>query len=279
MLPTRNQKALLLKAAQDVIEKYSLKSELAGKPEFEEHFLKGSMVFNILGKYHTRNCKVRQKKFHKKPKKPDISEGKQIARVARKLGLKYVILYPAIRDDLTDQGASYLAHYIREIKKLNPGAVIEVFIPDYGKAHLVKAVLDAKPDVICHNIDTVKRLYPVIKGKTYDYDRSVRTLKMIRQFSKDIPIRANLMLGFRENWFEVIGTLRRLRRAGVDIITMGQYYRPSKNHMRVLEYVPEEKFELYEREAYQLGYKRVIAHQDNFKDYINPGTISSLFGI
>ena len=102
---------------------------------------------------------------------------------------------------------------------------------------------------------------------------------MVRQLSKKVPVRVNLMLGFRENWFEVIGTLRRLRRAGVDIITMGQYYRPSKNHMRVLEYVPEEKLELYEREAYQLGYKRVIAQQDNFKDYLHPGTISSLFGI
>jgi len=279
MLPTRDQKALLLKAAQEVIERYSLKSELAGKPEFGEHFLKGSMVFNVLGKYHTRNCKVRQKKFHKKPKRPDLNEGKQIARVARKLGLRYVILYPAIRDDLKDQGASYLAHYIREIKKLNPSTVVEVFIPDYGKKHLVKAVLDSSPDVICHNIDTVKRLYPVIKGKKYDYDRSIRTIRMVREFSKRIPVRANLMLGFRENWFEVIGTLRRLRKAGVDIITMGQYYRPSKNHMRVLEYVPEEKFELYEREAYQLGYKRVIAYQDNFKDYLAPATISSLFGI
>ena len=279
MLPTRDQKALLLKAAQEVIGKYSLKSELIGKPEFGEHFLKGSMVFNVLGKYHTRNCKVRQKKFHKKPKRPDLNEGKQIARVARKLGLKYVILYPAIRDDLKDQGASYLAHYIREIKKLNPGTVVEVFIPDYGKRHLVKVVLDSKPDVICHNIDTVKRLYPIIKGRKYDYDRSIRTIKMVREFSKRIPVRANLMLGFRENWFEVIGTLRRLRKAGVDIITMGQYYRPSKNHMRVLEYVPEEKFELYEREAYQLGYKRVIAHHDNFKDYLAPSTISFLFGI
>ena len=101
---------------------------------------------------------------------------------------------------------------------------------------------------------------------------------MIREFSREIPVRANLMLGFRENWFEVLGTLRRLRRAGVDIITMGQYYRPSKNHMRVLEYIPEEKFELYEREAYQLGYKRVIA-QNNFDDHLPPQTISSLFQI
>ncbi|MEM4359293.1 MAG: lipoyl synthase [Candidatus Bilamarchaeaceae archaeon] len=277
--PPKSERQLILEAAVGVIKKQGLKSELIGSKKFSEYFFKGVMLFNVLGDGCTRNCRFCVIKYKKKPDKPSLDEGKRIAAVSQKLGLRYIVLSPVARDDLADGGASYLASYIRDIKKINPNVKVETFIPDYGKKHLIKMVVDAEPDVISYSLDTIKRLYSVVKGSEFDFERSIRTVRTIRELSKDIPIRATIMVGFRESWFEVIGALRRLRKAGVDMITISQYYRPTKNHIQVLEYVPVERFELYEREAYQLGYKHVKIQSGKpieYSDYILPEFISSV---
>ncbi len=247
-------------AAREVIRNKQLTSPCSSCHNFSRCIHVGTASFTIMGPHCTRNCRFCSSKYHKRPKKPDIEESEKIAEMVDTLGLSHVVLTSVSRDDLKDLGAGYFARCISEIKWRNPNVVVEAFIPDFqGRNDLIKKVLKARPDIIGHSLETVKRLHPIVRDRNSGYRKSLQVLRTIRDMNKRIIIKSSLMLGFREYRYEVIAALRHLRRAGVDIVSIGQYLRPTKSHLRVLEYVPADTFEFYEREAYQLGFKHVVS--------------------
>lgn len=247
-------------AAKEVIRSKELVSPCESCHNFSRCINVGTASFTIMGPHCTRNCRFCITKHHRKPKKPDIEESEKIAEMVDTLGLKHVVLTSVSRDDLRDLGAGYFARCISEIKWRNPDVIVEAFIPDFqGRRDLIRRVLKAGPDVMGHSLETVKRLQPIVRDKQAGYRKSLQVIRTMRELDKSIIIKSSLMLGFREYRYEVLAALRHLRRAGVDIISMGQYIRPTKSHLRVLEYVPKDVFEFYEREAYQLGFRHVVA--------------------
>jgi len=245
---------------KDIIRRNGLKTPCESCHNFTRCSIVGSAAFTVTGPHCTRNCKFCSVKHHKKPKRPDMNEPHRLAAAVRSLGLRHVVLTAVSRDDMKDFGADHFANCVREVRIWNPNTLIEVFIPDFGgRKDLIKKVMNARPDIIGHSVDTVRRLQPVVRDRKSGYRESLRVIRMIRNLSKNIIIKSSLMLGFRETRYEVLGALRNIKKAGADIMVMGQYMRPSKNHLRVLEYVPRDTFEFYEREAYQLGFRHVIS--------------------
>lgn len=258
--PRRASRESIKSVTKEVIRKHALKTPCESCHNFSRCSVLGSANFTLMGPHCTRNCKFCSAKHHKKPKKPDKDEPKRLAMAVRTLGLKHVVLTSVVRDDLKDSGSNHFARCIRAVKILNPNTVIEAHIPDFScDREYIKRVMDAGPDIIGHSVETVRRLQPIVRDRRAGYRQSLKTIRTIRNLSRKIIIKSSLMVGFRENKFEVIAALRHIRKAGADIITIGQYMRPTKNHLRVLEYVPRESFEFYEREAYQLGYRHVTA--------------------
>ncbi len=245
---------------KEIIRKYQLKSPCESCHNFSRCALVGSAAFTVMGPHCTRKCGFCVAKHDKKPQRPDPEEPERLALTVRALGLRHVILTSVSRDDLNDKGAGHFAKCIRSVRMWNPHTAIEVFIPDFGcERELIKKVVDAKPDIIGHSIETVKRLQPVVRDRKAGYRESLRVIRMIRDLSDSVIIKSSFMIGFREERYEVLAALRHLRKAGADIVSIGQYIRPTKNHLRVMEYVPKDIFEFYEREAYQLGYRHVVA--------------------
>lgn len=258
--PAHASRESIMSVTKDIIRKQNLKTPCDTCRNFSRCSVIGSATFTLMGPHCTRNCKFCSVRHNKKPGKPDAEEPKKLAMTVKTLGLKHVVLTSVCRDDLKDLGASHFAKCIRSVRMLNPNTIIEVFIPDFAcNGEYIRKVMEAGPDIVGHSIETVKRLQSIVRDRKAGYRQSLNTLKTMRKISKKIIIKSSLMLGFREQRFEVIAALRHMKRAGVDIITIGQYLRPSKNQLRVLEYVPRDTFQFYEREAYQLGYKHVIA--------------------
>jgi len=248
--------------AKEFIRSRELASPCQSCHNFSRCIKVGTASFTIMGPHCTRNCRFCSVKFHNRPRKPDVEESERIAELVSSMGLRHVVLTAVSRDDLKDMGAGYFARCISEIKWRNPDVIVEAFIPDFqGRKDLIKKVLDAKPDMIGHSIETVKRLQPIVRDRKMSYRTSLNVLRSIRELDMKIIMKSSLMLGFREYRYEVLAALRHLRRAGVDIVSIGQYLRPTKGHLRVLEYVPRDVFEFYEREAYQLGFRQVVSRQ------------------
>ncbi len=265
------------KVTSEIIREYGLKTPCLYCRNFSRCAFIGSIAFIVGGQYCTRNCRFCIIKHHKKPLKPDREEPERIAAAVRALGLRHVVLSSVSRDDLEDMGAGHLARCIMAVKLWNRGTFVEAFIPNYGgRRDLIKKIVDAKPDIIGHGIETVKRLQHIVRDGQNRYYESLQTIKAIRELSKEMIIKSSLMLGFREEKTEVLATLRHLRKAGVDMITIGQYLRPTKNNLRVLEYVPRDVFEFYEREAYQLGYKYVLAKPTATYSYLSDRMLALL---
>ncbi len=258
--PPKASRESIKSVTKDIIRRHALKTPCETCHNFSRCSVIGSATFTLMGPHCTRKCKFCSVKHHKKPKRPDLEEPKRLAMAVRALGLKHVVLTAVSRDDLKDMGAAHFAKCIRAVKMLNPDTIIEVFIPDFScNKEYIKRIIDARPDIVGHSIETVKRLQPIIRDRKSGYRQSLNVIRTMRRLSKKIIIKSSLMVGFRENRYEVLAALRHARKAGTDIISIGQYLRPTKNHLRVLEYVPRDTFEFYEREAYQLGYKHVIS--------------------
>jgi len=176
----------------------------------------------------------------------DPAEPINVASAVAEIGLDYVVLTSVDRDDLPDQGASHFAKTIREIKRRHPGILVEVLIPDFqGDPKLVRKIIDADPDVIAHNVETVQRLQGKVRDPRAGYEQSLRVLEQVSRES-DIHTKTSIMLGHGENDHEVYQTLTDLREAEVDIVTFGQYLRPSMNHLPVAEYVNPDKFDTWQ---------------------------------
>jgi lipoic acid synthetase len=179
----------------------------------------------------------------------DEDEPENVASAVTEIGLDYVVLTSVDRDDLPDQGAGHFARTIREIKRRDPDTLVEVLIPDFqGEEELVGKIIDAEPDVIAHNVETVERLQWPVRDRRAGYEQSLSVLEQAARES-DAYTKTSLMLGVGEYHHEVYQTMRDLRSVGTDIVTFGQYLQPSRSHLEVSEFVHPDAFETYRRIA------------------------------
>lgn len=229
--------------------------EEAKCPNLAECWEKGTATFLILGNICTRGCRYCNVK-HGKPSSVDFKEPEKVAEIVKKLGLRYVVITSVTRDDLKDGGAKTFKETIDTTRKVTD-AKIEVLTPDFkGDINSIKTVLSAKPDVFGHNIETVERLFPNIRPQA-DYKRSIVFLKMIKEIYPKQITKSGLMIGLGEKKEEIIKTMRTLRLAKVDILTIGQYLQPRGGLAEVEKYYNPEEFDEFKRMGYELGFKHV----------------------
>lgn len=223
-------------------------------PNAAECWARGTATFMILGDICTRGCKFCNVKTGR-PLPPDEKEPLRIARSIQIMKIKHAVITSVDRDDLPDGGANLWAQTIRKVKELNPDTTMEVLIPDFnGQGELIQVVMDAKPEVISHNMETVRRLTPQVRSKA-KYDVSLQTLKYI--VDGDMVAKSGIMLGLGETEEEVLQTMDDLRDIGVQVMTIGQYLQPTKDHWPVAEYVTPEQFKKYETIGLEKGFRYV----------------------
>jgi lipoyl synthase len=223
-------------------------------PNIGECWNLGTATFMILGDICTRACKFCATKTGK-PLPPDHEEPLRLAGSIKKMQLKHCVITSVDRDDLPDGGASIWAETIKMVKEINPEITMETLIPDFdGRQDDIQKIIDAGPDVISHNIETVKRLTPVIRTKA-KYERSLDVIRYIS--GKGKIAKSGIMLGLGENENEVFQTIRDLHEAGCKILTIGQYLKPGSGYMEVVEYVTPEKFEEYRIISLEMGFSFV----------------------
>lgn len=231
--------------------------EEARCPNMGNCFSKPTATFMILGSRCTRNCGFcNVESFFPLPVDPD--EPEKIAIAAKEMGLRYVVITSVTRDDLPDGGASHFATTIRAIRKSLPDSRIEVLTPDFkGSLDALRTVLEARPHVFNHNIETVPRLYKEVRPQA-DYKRSLKVLAMAKELFGG-KTKSGLMVGLGESFNEIIEVMKDLRRMDCDYITIGQYLRPSKKNLPVREYIRPEVFDRYAEIARGLGFKGVAS--------------------
>ena len=220
---------------------------------------KGTATFMILGEICTRACRFCAVK-HGKPLPPDPKEPERLASAAKALGLRYVVLTSVDRDDLPDGGASQFASCIRALKEAVPGPRVEALIPDFsGDRKALANVVEAGPDVVGHNLETVRRLTPYVRDRRAGYELSLSVLRTLKELSPRTFTKSSLLLGLGEREEEVEEALWDLREAGVDIVVLGQYLRPTPRELPVACYVPPEEFESWRRRALAMGFRAVLS--------------------
>ena len=220
-------------------------------PNLGECWNAGTATLMILGDICTRSCKFCGTKSGR-PLPPDKDEPEKVAQAVKTMGLKHCVITSVDRDDLPDGGASHWAETIRRIKEVNPGTTIEALIPDFlGNTSDIDTVIDAGPDVISHNIETVRRLTPLIRSVA-KYEVSLGVLRHISGRGK--RAKSGFMVGLGESEAEVTEALNDLKATGCRIVTIGQYLAPSLHHMPVVEYVTPEKFEEYRTKGLEMGF-------------------------
>ncbi len=221
-------------------------------PNIAECFGRKTATFMILGDTCTRNCAYCDVK-HGRPDAPDTEEPSRIARAVKELGLRYVVITSVARDDLEDGGASMFARTIEGIRELNPDCKTEVLIPDFqGDEKALQKVLDARPDMLNHNIEVVRRLFPMMRAHG-DYDRSLGVLEKAKECS---VTKSGFMVGLGETKQEIIDTMEDLCSV-TDILTIGQYLRPSEEHARVFRYYTPGEFEELKQAGLDMGFRHV----------------------
>ena len=227
-------------------------------PNLWECFSRQTATFLIMGSYCTRNCRFCAV-GHGPSGPPDPGEPARVAEAALNMRLSYVVITSVTRDDLPDGGAGFFAKTIREIRKKIPGVFVEVLIPDFqGNTDALQTVLDARPDVLNHNIETVPRLYPSVRPEA-DYRRSLEILRRAKQYGPAIPTKSGLMLGLGELPEEINKTLRHLLEVGCGILTLGQYLQPTREHLEVDRFIHPEEFDNWKETALGTGFSEVAS--------------------
>ena len=230
--------------------------EEANCPNIGECWHHGTATFMILGDTCTRSCGYCNV-IHGAPAAPDPAEPANVASAIGTLSLDYVVITSVDRDDLKDCGASHFARTILETRARRPECRIEVLIPDFkGDEPALRTVLDARPDVLNHNIETVARLYRTARpgGR---YDRALQLLDRSRTYAPGIPTKSGVMVGLGEQWQELVSTLQDLRSVGCQIVTIGQYLRPSAANLPMARYYAPAEFAELKRLALQMGFGHV----------------------
>lgn len=226
----------------------------ANCPNRMECYSNKTATFMILGSICTRGCRFCNVTGGE-PGCPDPEEPAKLAEAVKALGLKFAVVTSVTRDDLEDGGASVFASVINEVHSLNPPVGIEVLIPDFqGDRKALETVLKARPEILNHNVETVPSLYSEVRPEA-EYRRSLEVLARVKEIDPSIYTKSGLMLGLGETEEEVMQVLKDLRNSNCDFLTMGQYLRPSKEHLPVKKYVSPDTFKKYEKEALSLGFK------------------------
>ena len=227
-------------------------------PNQSECFGNHTATFMILGAHCTRNCTF----CAVAPgtlEIPDPVEPQRVAEAVSRLGLKYVVITSVTRDDLADGGASHFAATIKIIRSVASDILVEVLVPDFkGSARALATVVAAQPAVLNHNLETVPRLYPAVRPQA-DYQRSLQLLDEVKRLHTRATTKSGFMVGLGERQEEVSSLLRDLRNANCDLVTIGQYLRPSQDHHPVVEYIHPEIFKAYQQEAEKLGFSAVTS--------------------
>jgi len=229
-------------------------------PNIADCFKRKKATFMILGALCTRSCTFcAVAKSAGAPATDPGDEAHRISEAVKEMGLKHVVITSVTRDDLSDGGAGAFSRTVRAIKDANKEVKVEVLIPDFaGRAESLKRVLDARPDVLAHNIETVKRLYPEVRPGA-DYRRSLGILAKAKELNPGVFTKSSLMLGLGETEAEVIEAMHDLVGSGCDILTLGQYLAPSQDHHPVKEFVSIEGFERLRNIGLAAGFKVVFS--------------------
>jgi lipoyl synthase len=227
-------------------------------PNIWECFSAHTATFLIMGSRCTRSCRFCA--VSKGPIEPlDSHEPIRVAVATKKMGLKYVVVTSVTRDDLPDGGAAHFARTIQEIKKRIPDGQVEVLIPDFqGDPRALQIVVEAGPHVLNHNLETVPRLYPLVRPQAV-YRRSLELIERVRKYEPSLPTKSGLMLGLGERSDEVRMTLKDLLGAGCEMLTLGQYLKPSKDQLPVARYIPPEEFNDWRKMALSMGFAEVAS--------------------
>lgn len=228
----------------------------ANCPNINHCFETKTATFLILGNICTRGCRFCDVK-RGIPLPVDKDEPKRVAVAVKELGLEYVVITSVTRDDLPDGGASLFSQTIQEIRNLIPDCKIEVLIPDFlGSFESLKIVLDAKPDVLNHNQETVKRQTTQVR-RGGDYQRSLNLLRMAKDYDQSMITKSGIMIGLGETWEEIVNLMEDLRNVNCDLLTIGQYLSPSKQHLPVLKYYHPDEFIELKRIGERMGFLHV----------------------
>src|SRR5579885_1606638 len=230
--------------------------ESAACPNVGECWNQRTATFMILGNVCTRRCGfcAVQKGA---PLEVDYDEPRRVAEAVAAMGLRFAVITSVNRDDRKDGGAELFAMVIRAIRERIPGGGVEVLVPDFqGNRDAVRTVMEAAPDVLNHNTETVPRLYRQVRLGAR-YERSLEVLAYAKDFDAAAPTESGLMLGLGERPDEVLDVMRDLRAHGVDILTLGQYLRPSPRHLPIVRYVPPAEFDEFRRAGYEMGFAHV----------------------
>ncbi len=272
-IPTSGRIVELDKLVSD--EKLHTVCESAACPNRGECWSRGTATFMILGNVCTRSCGFCNVKTGR-PTELDLDEPRRVAESVRKMKLRFAVVTSVDRDDLPDGGASVWVSTIRAIRKAAPDCGIEVLIPDFeGNFAAQDMVFNARPDVLNHNMETVKRLYVPVRPQAR-YDQSLELLQ--RAKDAGLTTKSGLMVGLGEEPEEVLELLRDLRAHSVDNITIGQYLQPTPKHLRVHRYVHPDEFEMYKEEGHRMGFKKIDSgplvrssyHAEEVMEYDSP---------
>ena len=245
---------------EDMLKKYSLNTVCveANCPNRMECFSRKTATFMILGKECSRNCRFCNVS-HGTLEEVDPEEPENLAKAAVELGLKHVVVTTVTTVDLPDGGAGHFAKVVNAIRDKDSSITIELLISDLkGQKEAIKTVVDSKPEIINHNVETVPRLYKEIRPMAI-YKRSLDVLKLVKEMDDTILTKSGMMVGLGETEEEVIEVMKDLRNIDCDFLTIGQYLRPSEKHYPVKEYVTPETFERYRAKAEELGFKFIAS--------------------
>ncbi|MFB1012002.1 MAG: lipoyl synthase [Thiopseudomonas sp.] len=250
-----------VEAIKSTLRKHKLHSvcEEASCPNLGECFSSGTATFMIMGDICTRRCPFCDV-GHGRPKPLDENEPVNLAQAIADMRLKYVVITSVDRDDLRDGGAQHFADCIREIRALSPNIQIETLVPDYrGRMDIALDITAATPpDVFNHNLETVPRLYRAARPGS-DFEWSLDLLERFKQLVPQVPTKSGLMLGLGETDEEVIEVMKRMREHNIDMLTLGQYLSPSRDHMPVQRYVHPDTFAWFAEEGLKMGFKNVAS--------------------
>ncbi|MFA5103642.1 MAG: lipoyl synthase [Candidatus Margulisiibacteriota bacterium] len=232
--------------------------ESAKCPNIGECYSKDTVTFMILGNVCTRNCRFCSVSKGT-PSTLDPKEPENIAKAAKKLRLKHVVITSVTRDDLFDGGAGHFADTIHAVRNIHPETKVEVLIPDLqGHGQSISKIVESEPNIINHNLETVPRLYEKIRPQA-DYKTSLKVLKSAKNLKNSLYTKSGIMVGLGEKREEVVRLMEDLRNVDCDIMTIGQYLRPSKDQVEVSEFISPDIFEGYKQTAERLGFKKVFS--------------------
>ncbi len=250
-----------MNTVRNSLQKFSVRTvcEAAACPNSRECFHKGTAAFMIMGGYCTRNCNFCNVKFGR-PDTLDPLEPTHLAETAMELNLRHLVVTSVTRDDLPDGGAAHFAKVVTEVNRLvDPAPAVELLIPDLqGDWDSLQVILDAGPEVLNHNVETVPRLYSRVRPQAI-YERSLELLYQVKKRVPDMITKSGFMLGLGEREDEVLEMMDDLREVGCDCLTIGQYLRPSLKHLPIVEYIHPDVFEMYRVVGLEKGFRSVAS--------------------